>query len=769
MPLEKRKVLAFDIEVFKNFFSATFINVRDLSDTHVFVIGFGRNDQGELRRFLRQQMTLVGYNSISYDNPVLRFLQTTDAEDINGALYKLSLNLIKDEMRSDKKILTLRYPKSWDNPFMWSGLDLMAMMGFDKLGISLKQIAINLKWHKIQDLPIEYDHPVHATQQDMVLDYNKNDVLITIRLYEAVAKYIELREALSETYGVSLLSASKSKIANILLSKFYPEQTGIPLEQLKELRTERSVIRARDCFAPFVSFEHPVLQNFFNRLSSMTLSPSNGYKYKETLQFGGVEMVFGVGGLHSKDAPGKYVSDEKYVIMDGDVTSYYPNLLINNGWYPEHLSQEFIILLKRITEERIAAKNSGDNVKAEGLKIAINSIFGKTGSPTFWLYDPLQMLRTTLTGQMGLVMLVEGFYSKGIKVLSCNTDGVVCKIERSKLPEYYEVCDAWMKKTGLVLEYTTYAKYIRRDVNSYITEKDTNKKDKIKAKGAFVTTVELEKSYRMPIVAKCLSEYFLNGIPVEQTLRASRDIFDFCLSRKSAPKFGIYLDVKGKRQHLQKTNRFFISKNGGRLITKDNESGRETKIISDGWVTILNDYDESIPFEDYQVDYTYYMREVRKFLDAIEPATLFNLQDMEPGKKTKMDFGNSPAEEEVEPEDEYNVDEPEDFDFASIIALSKKEQQEKIEKIVQLGLTVYNVDPRFAYVISIKKNVVTLYSFGKGSRVSIEVDAGALKAQPLSQGTIIYCTRFSKPNGSKHVLMEYSREEKFVEKHPTLF
>ena len=163
-----------------------------------------------------------------------------------------------------------------------------------------------------------------------------------------------------------------------------------------------------------------------------------------------------------------------------DVASYYPNLIINNNFYPEHLGPQFIDVLKKITAERLAAKKSGDKVKADGLKITVNSIFGKTGSEHFWLYDPKQFLSTTISGQMGLLMLVEGMYSNGIEVISCNTDGVVCKIRRDMLPKYYEIAKAWEKATGLELEFTPYKKYVRRDVNSYITVKEdgtTKKKE----------------------------------------------------------------------------------------------------------------------------------------------------------------------------------------------------------------------------------------------------------------------------------------------------
>jgi DNA polymerase elongation subunit (family B) len=163
-----------------------------------------------------------------------------------------------------------------------------------------------------------------------------------------------------------------------------------------------------------------------------------------------------------------------------DVASYYPNLIINNGFYPSHLGPRFIEVLKTITKERMQAKKDGDKVKADGLKITINSIFGKLGYEYFWLFDAKQFISTTVNGQLGLLMLIEQLYLGGINVISANTDGVVCSIPRELEATYYKIAKEWEKKTGLELEFTPYKKYIRRDVNSYITEKpDGDTKEKI--------------------------------------------------------------------------------------------------------------------------------------------------------------------------------------------------------------------------------------------------------------------------------------------------
>jgi hypothetical protein len=75
--------------------------------------------------------------------------------------------------RQDNKILELRYPKA--NMFPWKSIDLMRILAFDKLGISLKQVAINLGWEKIQDMPVDHNAKIKEEQAKSVLQYNLND------------------------------------------------------------------------------------------------------------------------------------------------------------------------------------------------------------------------------------------------------------------------------------------------------------------------------------------------------------------------------------------------------------------------------------------------------------------------------------------------------------------------------------------------------------------------------------------------------------------
>ncbi len=747
---------AYDIEVLKNLFTATFVNVDNPDDEHVFYIGMDRVSYSDLLTFLKQRMTLIGYNNHSYDDPILRFIMKYKGTSIVRDIFDLSGKLISEGYRDDKTIMELRYPKTYMYP--WTSIDLMRILAFDKLGISLKQTAINLGWYKIQDMPVtSYTETIHPSQLQSILNYNLNDVLITKRLYEELKPIRELREELSKLYHVNLNSASDSKMANLILEDIYQNELHTDIRTIRTMRTYRENVLLGDCIAKFVKFQTPELQEMLDRISATVVYSYNNYRYSEKVYFANCKFALGIGGLHTEDAPGIFTSNEKYLIQDMDVSSYYPNLIINNKFYPAHLGEGFIRVLKKITSERLDAKKSGDKVKADGLKITINSIFGKLGSPTFWLLDAKQMLSTTISGQMGLLMLVEDLYLNGIHVISCNTDGIVCEIPRELMDTYYEVAHRWEKTTNLELEFTPYKKYVRRDVNSYITEKEDGS---TKEKGAFLKEVDLKKAYHMPIVAKALYAYFIKDIPVKETLENCKDIMEFCLSQKTGSNFSLELHTPKGIIPLQKTNRYYVSKKGGSLIKKDYFSDRRIGLQVGRLVEILNDYDSYKPFEEYEVDLSFYEKEVMKIIDEIEPKqmTLFELSSLGRATITKMEVPGSKIDL---PEKEMTVNE--------LNKLGKNQFVKKIESIVEAHKVIEKISPRYVYVMNfdVKLLLVDVYCLSKGAVQTLSVDKKFYKKVPLETGQIVYCDKFEKTDEG-YSLVEYKIVDKIKEEVQTL-
>lgn len=609
----------YDLEIFPNFFCITFLDLNS-QERFVFIMHESKDDSKELINFLSHPMTLYGYNNLSYDGVVLAHIlemaeNGIDALALNDA-FELSKSLISGGGFFRKVSNVLEY-------LGIKQIDLMRIMAFDKLGISLKQCAINLRWHRIQDLPLPYNHNVEENEMGIVLDYNLNDVLITQRLYEEILPLIKMRQNLSDLFQADLTSASDSKIANVLLEDFYVKLGGTNLDEIRSLRTMRYQLMLSECFGKNISFYTNKLNRIKNEIGNTIVREKNEFKYSKKIEFGGTVYELGVGGLHSVDEEGVFEQDETYLIRDADVASYYPAIMIINNIIPEHLGSDFTEVLKRITAERLSAKKAKDMPKADGLKITINSIFGKLGSDIFWLFDPKAMLSVTVSGQLYLLMLIEMLVLAGIRVISANTDGIVCKIRRDQQGLYDTICSEWQKNTGFQLEFTDYVLYARTDVNNYVTKKANGD---VKTKGRYVTELDedeynrtfLRKAYKHPIVPRALFQYFVNNKAVEETIRSSTNILDFCISQKTGKEFVLEYHINDSIIKLQKNNRFYISKKGGKLVKRHLEKGTTIGLYVSQNATVLNDYDESIPFSSYDIDYDFYIEEVNKYVLPIE-------------------------------------------------------------------------------------------------------------------------------------------------------
>jgi len=296
---------------------------------------------------------------------------------------------------------------------------------------------------------------------------------------------------------------------------------------------------------------------------------------------------------------------------------------------------------------------------------------------------------------------------------------------------------------------------VRRDVNSYITEKADGK---TKEKGAFLKEVDLKKAYHMPIVAKALYGYFIKGIPVRKTLEECRDIMEFCISQKSASNFSIELQSSAGVEKLQKTNRFYITKKGGAMTKKAN-----SKVIGlyvGKLVGMLNTYDPSIPFEDYFIDLAFYEKEVMKIIDEIEPKqmSMFEVSELSQSSVKKMEM----------PDVELTIKE-EKLDVKTLNKLGKNQLAKKLESIARNNQVIEKISPRYVYVLSFdsRDSVAEVYCLAKGIRQSLPVDKKAYKKSRLAKGDLVFCDKFSKVDGV-HSIVEYQVTDKIVESNQTL-
>jgi DNA polymerase elongation subunit (family B) len=135
---------------------------------------------------------------------------------------------------------------------------------------------------------------------------------------------------------------------------------------------------------------------------------------------------------------------------------------------------------KRLELKPLAKKDKKIAGIVGALKLAVNSVYGKSSDMQSWIYDRQLTMFTTITGELSLMMLIEAYELKGLRVISANTDGVTIMIKKSDLPIMDEINKWWCEATQFELERTDYSKIIFSTVNDYLAIKTNGE---IKKKG----------------------------------------------------------------------------------------------------------------------------------------------------------------------------------------------------------------------------------------------------------------------------------------------
>jgi hypothetical protein len=186
-----------------------------------------------------------------------------------------------------------------------------------------------------------------------------------------------------------------------------------------------------------------------------------------------------------------------------------------------------------------------------------------------------------------------------------------------------EICKRWEEITNFELEHGTYSKIVLGDVNNYIAVTEDGKS---KCKGRFeYKDLALHKNKSFLVIPKALHAYFVNGIKPEEFIKSNTEIFDFCGGVKIKGDWKFYLHSVENQEYskkpLQHTIRYYISKSGSKIIKTNLSDNREIQVEAGKWMqTVFIDYQEK-PFDEYNINYDYYIEKVRKEIESLEPST----------------------------------------------------------------------------------------------------------------------------------------------------
>lgn len=616
------KKIVFDIEVYPNLFTCVFYDIS-LMDYVVFEISQRKNEWKELLEYMSQEAYFVGYNCIAYDGPIIEYISERKNKVSNQTIYNLSKILVDSDERSP-------YPPS---SLSYNYIDLFKIWHYDRpeRATSLKWLEFTLRQLSIIDLPYHHDSNIEDKNIDRVIKYNKNDVNVTTEFYHLSKSAIEMREELTVTYGTSFINMSDSSIGESIFLSILPESLGISKKELSSLRSYRTNVDFNELILPYVKFKSAEFTNVLDHFRSTTIHSKYGEEmvlkkvFNFTQPFDGLDYVFGIGGVHACVDPGVYTPSEDELLIDIDVTSFYPNLGIKNRLKPEHLPDKFCDIYEDLFEKRKTYPKS--NPLNYAYKILLNSAYGKSNSKWSFLYDPKYTCSITINGQLSICMLAEMISPLG-RILQANTDGVTIAIKKSDRRALYDACVEWENITKLKLEYASYAKMVIRDVNNYMAIYPDGK---CKNKGVLVTHDQLVKSgewhknHSSTIIAEALNNYFLKGISVEDTINKSENIFDFLYCTKKKRNFTYILASPDKKGRVSistlsdRVFRYYISTGGKTLYkvydTLSFEGVNVGSLVSNAMslkssnIRIYNDLDRQ-----------HYIDETLKILNSIEHA-----------------------------------------------------------------------------------------------------------------------------------------------------
>jgi len=597
----EKTCVAYDIEVYKNYFCCVVIGPKNQPTVYT----LDQNIQMCLE-LSRKNLVMIGFNNLNYDDFIMKYifmetrhqmsrnLRTEFGDgDLHERLYNLSKAIIT--MSNDRPQW---YWDLWRMEIPWGfSMDIFKV---PKPVMGLKERACERHTNSIEETPISFDAPVKKEDIPGINKYCINDVGETIREWNAGIGHVHLRQKLQELYPTSnVITSHDAGICEEIITQEYLKATGLEKKYIKNnIARPGKKINISECLPPWMAFESPLLKKNALRLHSISgrfstdedrnalnhvidfnkdqvlldrslfEDDEEGVPLNKTIknwsEGDGFAVKIAAGGLHSLDYPAVIEPAENELLFEIDVASFYPGLIRAMGLKPDHLSEHFNDILNKITEMRLKAKAEKDKLAADGLKIVINSAFGKTGNKYSILFDERMQLQVTLGGQISLLMLLEQLIKKNIKVVSANTDGIVVLIPKSKKFMVDIIRKRWEKATGQVLEETQYKKYIRRDVNNYLVVKANGD---TKEKGIF-KVARPEKQIRKrrnkaEILSECLRAYFIDGIDPAEYVMGCSDLRKFIYSFHVGMNWSLFqkVMVEGKvvEKPILKASRWYTS------------------------------------------------------------------------------------------------------------------------------------------------------------------------------------------------------------------
>lgn len=497
-------MIFFDFEVFKHDWLVV------LADTEVKRFTKIVNNVVDLRQFYETHCKdiWVGYNCRGYDQYILKaILLDIDPKTVNDFI------IVEGHKGWEFSDAFCRVPLHFFD-IMTSFHSLKQLEGF--MGNDIRE----------SEIPFNIERKLSKNEVESVFKYCLHDVEQTIEVFMNRFEEFESQMGLIKAFSLPLEDIGKTK----------PQLSALILGARRQNHKDEWDISIPDTLK-VSKYKHIV--DWYNDLDNRD--------YNKTLEtdISGVPHVFAWGGLHG--AVPNYEGNGHFVNID--VASFYPALMIEYDYISRNVSDPN--KYREIRDTRLKLKAEKNPMQAP-YKIVLNSTYGAMKDKYNALYDPRQANNVCVGGQLLLLDLIEHLEPYG-QLIQSNTDGVIYRVH--DMDGIKAACKEWEQRTRMTLELDTFSRIVQKDVNNYIIVHDDSS---YKSKGAYVKKLDVLDN-DLPIVNTAVVKFFINNIPVSETIRNCNDLMQFQKICKVSNKYKCAIDGKGN-EIKERVLRIFASR-----------------------------------------------------------------------------------------------------------------------------------------------------------------------------------------------------------------
>ena len=514
------------------------------------------NDNAGVAQFLaHSQPVLCGYNFRDYDSHILKaILLDWSPEEV----HHVSETIIFNDDRS--RVWALFQGEPWIDlpPIIDLFHDIVPRKG-------LKEIEANIGMDIVESsVPFDIARPLTPAEREESERYCFHDIEATEALYELRFDYLKAKTDLCKMSGVDPLTMLKHTNARIVSEVLEAERMPSPPYEKYEIpaNVDRTAIP----------------ESVVTYVEQINTDNCADESVKLEFMFHGCPTTFGLGGIHAAIPAYKETASEDRVILIQDISSYYPSLIINNGYMSRAVPDTS--LYKRFYDMRMEAKAKGDKATAEAAKLVLNTTFGAMKDTYNKMYDPMMATRVCVSGELYILDLIEQLHravGDALTVIQLNTDGWVISLPRTALSDVERAVGAWQARTGFTVDTDEVEVIVQANVNNYVMR---FVEGGIKAKGGVVARHAGGdfKSNSATIIDKAVVDYLLDGTPIKQTVEECDQLERFQIVAKMGSTFQSMVHVvDGCEVEAQRVNRVYATTDEryGGIFKRKLEHGEE--------------------------------------------------------------------------------------------------------------------------------------------------------------------------------------------------